>query len=125
MYHVAELVSEVLGLADKLTLDKGALIVTMVPFDSVSTDGSGFNAFAGASGMSFTLMGAAVVGADGFGASESAAVVVGAGVGDVGADDGVVGTNVNGVDAFFEASAFDEGGALALLGFSPDRKSVV
>lgn len=68
-------------------------------------DGSGFDAFAGA-GVGFAFVAFSAVGTDLFSACDGEAVVVGTGVGNVGADNGVIGADMNLTDASFEVSAF-------------------
>lgn len=94
-----------LRLTYELTLHKDTSEFARVGFDGMSADGSGFDTFAGTD-VSFAFVAFAGVSPYLFGAFDGEAVVVRTGVGDIGADDGVVGTDMDLADASFEASAF-------------------
>ena len=97
-----------LGLPDKLALYKGTFKFSGMGFNAMGADGSGLDTFA-CTGISLAFMGTAVVGTDLLGAFDGEAVVVRTGVGDIGADDDIIGANMNLADASFETSAFYQG----------------
>lgn len=94
-----------LRLTYELTLYKGAFEFAGMGFDGMCADGSGFDTFAGTD-VGFAFVAFAGVSPYLFGAFDGEAVVVRTGVGDIGADDGVIGTDMNLADASFKASAF-------------------
>lgn len=105
-------------MSNELALNEFAFVLAGMSFYCMSADGAGFDTLAGTN-VGFVFMGAAVVGTDLFGAFYGETVVMRAGVWNIGANDGVIGTNMNLADASFEASAFYEGGSFAFLGFGP------
>lgn len=93
-------------MSDEFALDEFTFVFAGVGLDYMGTNFCSFDSFAGTGGVGFAPVAFSVVGADLFGAFDGEAIIVRAGIGNIGTNNGVIGANVDLADASFEASAF-------------------